>query len=74
MVRPEVAEGCAPVGQRSHPSGGSIGVGLTPAPDGPWPHAVLASLYSVGVWIRQSKELHMKRLQGRLLVMGIHRQ
>ena len=32
------------------------------------PHALRASLYIVGVWIRQPKELEMKRL---LLVMGM---
>ena len=35
------------------------------------PHAVHASLYIGGVWIRQPKELHMKRLLGLLLVMGM---
>ena len=35
------------------------------------PHTVRASLYIGGVWIRQAKELHMKRLPGLLLVMGM---
>ena len=30
-----------------------------------------ASLYVSGVWIRQPQELHMKRLLGLLLVMGM---
>ena len=37
----------------------------------PWPHAVRASLYIGGVWIRLPKELNMKRLLGLLLVMGM---
>ena len=35
------------------------------------PHAVRASLYIGGVWIREPKELNMKRLLGLLLVMGM---
>ena len=35
------------------------------------PHAVRASLYIGAVWIRQPKELNMKRLLGLLLVMGM---
>ena len=35
------------------------------------PHAVRASPYIGGVWIRLPKELHMKRLLGLLLVMGM---
>ena len=32
-------------------------------------HTLCARLYIGGVWIRQPKELHMKRLLGLLLVM-----